>query len=70
MGKPELYKKWGTKDLTKWSIIEMAPITDSGLNEIVVQTRTRREAELLFRWLRFTHSSYVIVKTEDLNGQA
>lgn len=65
----EATQKWGTKNRTEWALIEAAPFTASGLNEILATTVTRAAAfgyagDIGFKVSR--EGRYQIVRLDDL----
>lgn len=59
-------RKYGHKNLIKWVLIEKAPFTASGLNEILAGATTKKDVILIAKVLGYTRrGGYEIVKVED-----
>jgi hypothetical protein len=63
--------RWGYKNKTKWILIEEAPLTKSGLNEILFAATTKKQlieiAKLFDLKLTGRNSWYSIVKQGEGN---
>ena len=59
--------KWGFKDNTKWALIESAPYTASGLNEILATAETKGNLLKIARLysVKLEGGRYQIIKAND-----
>lgn len=63
--------QWGFVNKTKWVLVDAAPLTGSGLNEIVAAAETKDKLKKIAKLLGYTltgHNGtlYVIVKLDSI----
>lgn len=58
--------KWGYKNMTKWALVEAAPLTASGLNEIICTATTKDELLMIKQLFKLRGSGYAMVKLADM----
>lgn len=63
-------EQWGSKNKIKWVLVEAAPLSESGLNEILFGADTKKNLETIAKTLDYQiagrNAPYEIVKLEDL----
>jgi hypothetical protein len=60
--------KWGYLNKTKWALVEEAPLTASGLNEILATAETKKQMQAIAECLGFTPRARNWYKIVRLDG--
>lgn len=59
--------KWGFLNKTKWVLIEAAPLTGSGLNEILIAGPTKKDVSTMAKACGFKLGPFFkVIKLEDI----
>lgn len=68
---PADYLHYDIEDKTEWALVEPAPVTASGLNEVVATLRTKGEAEwwAYQKFGRYWWRNYFVCRKSDLRGE-
>jgi hypothetical protein len=71
VSEPKPFQKWGFTSKTKWAVVEIAPFTASGLNEVLATARTKAEAARFARVLGIIpgNTRYQIINAKDIKGK-